>query len=92
MRSRFLLLLLGAMAAAMAVVQMRHESRLKFAELQALHTERDALNIEWGQLLLEEGAWSQHRRVEAMARAQLGMDAPDTKRVAVIRLQNGAGP
>lgn len=92
MRSRVILLFLAVMASAIAVVQLKHETRQRFAELQALQTQRDALNVEWGQLLLEEGAWSQHRRVEALARTRIGMNVPDPRSVAVVRLTGDQAP
>lgn len=92
MRSRVMLLLLALMASAIAVVQLKHETRQHFAELQALQAQRDALNVEWGQLLLEEGAWSQHRRVEVLARTRIGMSVPDPRNVAVVRLSGEQAP
>lgn len=79
------LLLVVVLAASMLVVELRHRSRLLFGELQALQAERDALNVEWGQLLLEEGTWSEHRRVERIARTRLGMDTPDSEHIVVVR-------
>ena len=92
MRSRVILLLLALMASAIAVVQLKHETRQRFVELQALQAQRDALNVEWGQLLLEEGAWSQHRRVEVLARTRIGMSVPDPRNVAVVRLSGDQTP
>jgi len=86
MRNPYVWLLAGCMVSAMAVVELRHESRMLYAQLQKLQQERDALNVEWGQLLLEEGAWSQHRRVESVARAQLGMELPNPQHVHVLAL------
>ncbi|OGI37561.1 MAG: cell division protein FtsL, partial [Candidatus Muproteobacteria bacterium RBG_16_64_10] len=85
-------LLLALMASAIAVVQLKHETRQRFVELQALQAQRDALNVEWGQLLLEEGAWSQHRRVEVLARTRIGMSVPDPRNVAVVRLSGDQTP
>ena len=90
MPRRLVLMLAMVLVASMAVVQVRHESRLRYAELQGHQAERDALNTEWGKLLLEEGAWSQHRRVEAMAHSRLGMNTPDPARVSVIHARAGA--
>ncbi len=92
MRSRVILLLLALMASAIAVVQLKHETRQRFVELQALQAQRDALNVEWGQLLLEEGAWSQHRRIEVLARTRIGMNVPDPRNVAVVRLSGDQTP
>ena len=89
---RLVMLFAVVLAVSLVVVQMRHESRQRFAELQERQAERDALNVEWGKLLLEEGAWSQHRRVEAIARTRLGMDTPDPVRIHVVRAGAGREP
>lgn len=83
------------LAAAMLVIsvlvsEMRHQSRLLFAQLEALRTERDALNTEWGKLLLEQGTWSEHRRVEQVARNRLEMNLPGRDRIVVIRMSEVA--
>src|SRR5437879_2555668 len=86
MRSPLVWLLAACMVSAVAVVELRHESRVLYAQVQKLQVERDALNVEWGQLLLEEGAWSQHRRIEATARTQLGMELPTTAQIRALTL------
>jgi cell division protein FtsL len=90
MRSRLVWLLLAVMISAVTVVELRHESRTLYSRWQQLQNERDALNIEWGKLLLEEGAWSQHRRIEAGARTRLGMQLPGPEQIRVVRGQGGA--
>ncbi len=85
-------LVMLVMLTAMAVVMLRHQSRLLFVEYQSLQTERDSLNIEWDKLLLEEGTWSEHRRVEALARDRLHMATPVAYRVVIVNKQRGAAP
>lgn len=92
MRSPLVLFLAGCMLCAVAVVELRHESRTLYAQLQKLQQERDGLNVEWGQLLLEEGAWSQQRRIEAVARAQLGMELPNAQQVRALSLSERPKP
>lgn len=82
-------LALAALASALAVIEVRHENRLLFAELQRLQRERDALNTEWEQLLLEEGAWSQHGRIEQVARTRLGMKMPAREQIVVVQAPAG---
>jgi cell division protein FtsL len=72
---------------SLIVVHARQESRRLYSEHQKLTQERDALNVEWGRLLLEEGAWSQHRRVESAARTRLGMELPNAAQIVVVRLR-----
>ncbi len=43
---------------AMALIYTKHESRKLFIELEQLTTERDELNIEWGQLQIEQSTWA----------------------------------
>jgi cell division protein FtsL len=92
MRNPFFWLLAGCMISAMVVVELRHESRVQYAQLQKLQHERDALNVEWGQLLLEEGAWSQHRRIESVARSQIGMELPNPQQIHVVALPEAGKP
>jgi len=92
MPKRLILLLAAVMVVSIAVVQTRQESRELFAELQARQAERDALNIEWGKLLLEEATWSQHRRVEALARSRLNMSTPDAAHIRVVQITGEAKP
>ena len=79
-----ILLLVAVLVSAMLVIELRHRNRLYFVELQALQNQRDALHVETGQLLLEEGAWAEHRRVESLARTRLGMAIPLSNQVLVV--------
>ena len=74
-------LLLGS---AVAVVWTKHQARSLFIELQGLTAERDALDIEWGQLKLEQSAWSTHGRVEQTARVGLQMVIPRPNEVHIV--------
>jgi len=85
MGKQLFMLVAAVVVCAVAVVELRHRNRQLFAELQSLQIERDAQVTEWGRLLLEEGAWAQHRRIEATARTRLGMDLPDPRHIVVIR-------
>ncbi len=84
------IVVLAIFVSALLVVSLRHQARLLSTQLQALQVARDALNTEWGKLLLEEGAWSEHRRVETAARQRLDMAIPDSKQIVVIDLREGA--
>jgi cell division protein FtsL len=78
------LLWVSLFATAVAVVWARHQTRTLFVELQALHEERDELDIEWGQLKLEQSAWSTHGRVEQTARGALQMVIPRPDEVRIV--------
>lgn len=70
---------------AVAVVWSRHETRSLFIQLQGLHSQRDGLDIEWGQLKIEQSAWSTHGRVEQTARANLKMVIPKPEEVRLVQ-------
>lgn len=77
------LLILALLGSAVSVVYARHESRKLFVELQGLEKERDELNVEWGRLQLEQGAWSSHGRVEQIAREKLSMRIPSSDNTVI---------
>jgi cell division protein FtsL len=73
------------LVSGIAVVVTKHEARSLFIQLQALHGERDALDIEWGQLKLEQSAWATHGRVEQAARVDLRMVIPRPDEVRIVQ-------
>jgi cell division protein FtsL len=81
-------LVAGVLVCALGVVHVRQESRLLFVRLQALQAERDRLTTEWGRLLLEQGTWSAHARIEEVARVRLGMTMPQPDRILVIHTEH----
>lgn len=72
-------------ASAIAVVYAKHESRKLFVELQGLQKKRDAMNVEWGQLQLEQSTWATHGRIERVARKKLGMIVPSHENVVIVK-------
>ena len=69
---------------AVALIYTKHESRKLFVELEALTTERDELNIEWGQLQIEQSTWATHARIEQVATRQLSLARPKSTEIYVI--------
>jgi cell division protein FtsL len=74
----------AALGSAAAAVYLKHRSREMFVELERLGTRRDNLDIEWGQLQLEQSAWSTHAFVERVASAKLHMAMPPPKEIEII--------
>jgi cell division protein FtsL len=68
-----LILLAVVIVSAIAVVYAKHQGRKLFIELQALGKERDNMDIEWGQLQLEQGTLTTQGKIEKVARERLGM-------------------
>ena len=81
-------LALAVLISAVGVIEAKHESRKRFVALQALETERDQMNVEWGQLQLEQGAWATHSRVERIANQRLQMVMPETESVVIIKRES----
>lgn len=68
----------------MAMVYTIHESRKLFVELERLTHERDDLNIEWGQLQIEQSTWATHARIERVATDELALVRPTATEIYVI--------
>ncbi len=81
----FALLLLAVVASAIAVVWARHQGRVAFVQLTQLQNQRDALNVEYGRLELEQATWAAPGRIEQIARSRLGMIDPAPEQVELIR-------
>jgi len=78
------LLVVLVVSSAVGVVYARHEGRKQFVVLQQLSRERDELDIEWGRLQLEQGAWAAHGRIERIAHEKLDMRLPMTKDTVIF--------
>jgi cell division protein FtsL len=72
---------------AVALIYTKHESRKLFVELEQLTVQRDALNIEWGQLQIEQSTWATHARIEKVAREELSLMRPKSSEIYVIERQ-----
>ncbi|MBC6943334.1 MAG: cell division protein FtsL [Xanthomonadales bacterium] len=78
-------LLIAVLASASAVVYVRQQNRVGFAELARLGVERDDLNFEYGRLQLEQATWADNNRIDQIAREKLGMLAPTPATTVVIK-------
>jgi cell division protein FtsL len=75
----------AVLAAALGVVYGKQQARNRFSELQKLTTQRDDLDIEWGQLQLEQSTWATHGRVEQVAHDDLGMVTPQASDLRIVQ-------
>jgi cell division protein FtsL len=71
-----LLLLLTAIACALGVVTSQHRARTLFVELQQEKERAQEMDVEWGQLQLEQSTWAAPARVEQIAAQKLQMHVP----------------
>jgi cell division protein FtsL len=79
------LLWVAVLGSSLAVVYGKHQARTRFIELQRLTGERDELDIEWGQLQLEQSTWGTHGRVERVARDDLRMLIPRATDLRIVQ-------
>jgi cell division protein FtsL len=90
MRARALLLIgvpllwVAVLGSAAGAVYCEHRARQLFIQLEALNAQRDTLQIEWGQLQLEQSAWSSHAFVERVAGTRLHMATPPPQDIKVV--------
>lgn len=71
-----LVMLVLCMGSALAVVEFTHLNRQLTINQDKLFQQRDALEMEWRNLLVEQRALSEHSRVEELAQQQLQMVRP----------------
>jgi cell division protein FtsL len=75
---------LAALGSAAGAIYCKHRSRELFVQMERLDARRDNLEIEWGQLQLEQSAWSTHAFVERVAGTKLHMAMPPPKEIEII--------
>lgn len=73
---------------ALALVTSQHRARKLFSELTQEEEVAKQLDVEWGQLQLEQSTWAMHARVEKIASGQLLMSVPSGARLRLL----SAGP
>lgn len=81
-----LLVLVMIFASAMGVVFTTHHTRQAITEKDQALQERERLDNEWRNLLIEETALAEHSRVQEIAKDELQMKRPDSDKEVVIDL------
>ena len=72
------------LVSALATVYVQHYRRTLFVELRKLERERDAMQVEWGQLKLEQSTWATHDRIERLAVEKLELHIPPAAEVVLV--------
>jgi cell division protein FtsL len=78
-----LLLLFVLIVCALGVVTSQHKARHAYIELQKAQAESRRLDVEWGQLQLEQSTWATHSRIEKEAGTRLNMRVPDAAHLRI---------
>lgn len=79
-----LLALASVLVTGLSVVATTHENRFAFNELQVLRDHANRLEVEWGQLLIEQSTFGVEGRIEQKALEQLQMEVPDIAKIVMV--------
>lgn len=79
-----LILIILVLASAIGTVASNHRARKMFIEIEREQARMRDLEVEWGQLQLEQSTWAGHARVEQIARNKLHMKPPGPGQVLTI--------
>lgn len=89
---RFNLLLLAILVVcALSLVSSQHKARKLYVELQKENELAKQLDVEWGQLQLEQSTWAMHGRIEKIATQKLNMRVPPASRIQNVPPPPGGG-
>jgi cell division protein FtsL len=75
---------------ALALVTSQHNARKLFTELTREQEAAKQIDVEWGQLQLEQSTWAMHARIEKIASSYLRMSVPAAKRVRMVTTESPA--
>ena len=85
-KANFLLLAI-LITCALALVTAQHQARKLYVELQKEQELAKQLDVEWGQLQLEQSTWAMHARIEKIAARELRMRVPSASQTQVVSIQ-----
>jgi cell division protein FtsL len=81
------ILLALVVVSAFSVIYYTHVNRQTTSELEQLFTQRDELDIEFRNLLLEQNSLAEHSAIESKAKKLLKMKRPDAQSEVIITLE-----
>lgn len=82
-----IILLVLVLASALAVVYVTNQHRLALSQLQIEEQLSNELQLQWGQLLLEQASLATPSRVQQLAEDKLNMALPTAKQTYILRAQ-----
>jgi len=80
-------LLVAVLGSGLSVVYSTHQYRYTFHELQQLREQSNALEVEWGQLLIEQSTFGLESRIERRAMDELDLVFPEWSRTVMVRYE-----
>ena len=79
-----MVLILVVLGSGLSVVFMTHQNRARFNELQQLRSQANSLDVQWGQLLIEQSTFGLEGRIEQKATEQLSLHVPELERIVMV--------
>lgn len=77
-------MILVILASGLSVVFMTYQNRFLFNELQQLRNRANSLQVQWGQLLIEQSTFGLEGRIEQKATEQLHLRVPELDRIVMV--------
>ena len=84
MSLQLLMLLMLLMTSGISVVYLTHRDRVLFNELQVLKDQANEIDVQWGQLLIEQSTLGLGGRVEQRAADLLDMQIPEIEKIVMV--------
>ena len=73
------------LASSIGVINVVHQNRQLYGELQRLQKQQDFLDHEYEKLLLEQSAWSEYSRIEKVSFSKLAMRVPASSEIIMVK-------
>lgn len=81
------LLLMLLLASGVSVIFTTFKQRVLLNELQGLENQRNELQVQWGQMLIEQSTFSLEGRIERKAVEELQMELPSISDIVMVRYE-----
>jgi cell division protein FtsL len=81
-----MILFLTVFVNAVVVIYCTNQYRISLSQLEKEQQQTNILELEWGQLLLEQASISAPSRIQEQAEEVLHMNTPTSKQTVVIRV------
>ena len=82
-----MILLFSVLFSALAVIYITNMHRMTFSQLQSTEQKAHQLQLQWGQLLLEQASLATPARVQQLATEKLHMALPVEKQAFILHVQ-----
>ncbi len=82
-----MILVFTMLISALAVVYVTNLHRITFSQLQAAEQSNHQLQLQWGQLLLEQASLATPARVQELATEKLHMELPVDKKTFILHVR-----